>query len=556
MSDEPGALQSRVTTEDGTHVVWSVVRAGVFGLAAAVVCAALYAAVVILTGYEVGLFAIALGAGVGLAVMAGDARVATGWVRGFSVLLTLFGLLLSSYLLIWLYDGEGFAPMPVSVGEAATILTEYLAEEPMELLFWGLALLTAFGIGKGEDSEGDVAAPDAVSERTWPVVQVVDVEPHPLRAADMGAGRGHARPHGWILAPTGVPGGERPTRCTATPLRNGPRRPDPQREPGGTHSCGRLRPYDSGEEALAAAHGQHPAADPDDWVDGAAFCASVEEFLDLPDLLKPGAERSGALGAVVVGVAGLAVAAVVIYAGYRLNVLVGLDTPERRDTLPDQIFLIVVVVIAGALAVVTGRRLARVLARRNLARATAQGRTSSASLDAARHPRHGAATHDPGDVWRVGDNYADPPRSRGPTDTPATWVERPRVRLFWCAVLLAFAWGAVVVGIVARDELGGIWTLALVGCSLVFTLLGAACLRWSIVADTSGVTITNLLRRHTILWPDLDDVRLEKVEADIDLGFHYIVFTTTAGRRIRADAPTGRVKPGGKMLHLQKRSSA
>ena len=550
MSGEPEVLQGRATPEGARHAAWSVVRAAAFGLAAAVACAGVYAAVVILTGYEIGLVAIALGAGVGFAVMAGDARVAEGWVRALSVLLTLFSLLLSSYLLIWLYDGEGLAPAPVSVGEAAAILREFLTEEPMELLFWGLAMLTALGIGNGEDSEEGGDAADAGTAPSWPLVQVVDVEPHPVRAPDMELVVVMAGPSGGFrlrrvsLVASDLPGAL-PHLFAADP--EDLRRPASPLEPIRVID----RAYDSGEEAMAAAHGQHPAADPDDWVDGAEFCASVEDDADFSDLLKPSAERTGVLGGVVVGLAGVFVAAVVIYAGYRLNVLVGLDTPERRDTLPDQIFFIVVVVLAIFLAVVTGRRLARVLARRNLAKARAQEWPSRAPLDASRDPRHGGVS-DHGHIESVRDDFAGPGRSTEVADIPATLVERPRVRLFWCALLWTFAAAGAVVAIVARDELGGAWTLALVGGALALTLLGVVCLRWSIVADASGVTITNVLRRHTILWSDLNDVRLEKVEADIDLGFHYLVFTTHAGQRIRADAPTGRIKPGGKMLHLQK----
>ena len=529
MSSDPAVQQDTATPMDPAHVVWSVMRAAVFGLAAAVAGAGLYAAIVILTGYEVGLVAMALGAGVGLAVMVGHPRIADGWVRALSALLTLFSLLLASYLLIWLYDGEGFAPVPVSVGEAATILREFLAEEPSELLFWGLALLTAFGIGTGEEPEVDEER-NTPADRSWPVVQVVDVKPHPLRAADVelvvilrGRGGGLRLRRVSLVAsdlPAALPHLFDPDPDDLTRV---PRSGEPVRV---VEHC-----FDSAEEAMAAAHGEFPVADPDDWVGSAEFSASVEDHPDFAALLKPAAERVGGLGSVMVGLGCLAVAAGAIYAGYRLNVLVGLDTPERRDTLPDHVFTIVLLVLVAALTFLTGRSLARLVARRNLASATARGGPLNARPDEAAS-----------DQGRVTDRV----------DPPGTLVERPRVRLFWCALLLGIAVGGVVAGITARDELGTGWGVALVVVSLAVAVVGVACLRLSIVADASGLTITNLVRRHTIHWPDLDDVRLEKVEADVDLGFHHLVFVTRAGRRIRADAPTGRIRPGNKLPQLQR----
>ena len=71
-------------------------------------------------------------------------------LRALSVLFTLFSLLLSSYLLMWLYDGQGFDPVLIAVGEAAIALKDLPADDPWELLFWGLALVTAFGVTRSE----------------------------------------------------------------------------------------------------------------------------------------------------------------------------------------------------------------------------------------------------------------------------------------------------------------------------------------------------------------------------------------------------------------------
>lgn len=390
MNGDPGVLQGGATPNGSPLVVWSVLRAGVFGLAAAVAGACLYAAFVILFGDDSLVLAMSLGVGVGFAVAAGRARIAEGWVRALSVVLTLFSLLLWNYLVLWLYDGEGFDPVPISVGEAATVMRDRMVEDPVwSLLSWGLALVTAYSFGKGKDSAPDdqvsahsapVADPDTDPDLSWPLVQIVEVDPHPLRAADLELAVILCKPSGgfWL----------RRVSLVASDLPSAlPHLFDA--DPHVLASSGTLftpcrvvdQAHDSAGEAMAAAHSQHPVAHPDHWGGGADFCSAVEENPGFAGLLKPEAERVGALGTVVVGVVFLAVAAAVIYAGYRLNVWVGLDTPERKDTLTDQIFALVVVVLAGALAVVSGRGLARLLARRNLAKATAQASMPNARLD-------------------------------------------------------------------------------------------------------------------------------------------------------------------------------
>ena len=129
--------------------------------------------------------------------MAGHAKLADGWTRALSVLLTGFSLLLSSYLLLWLYDGEGVAPVPITIGEAATSIRDLLVEEPVELLFWGLAMITAFdiagregpGVEEGEEPASNASADDV----SLPIAQVVRVTPHPSRAADLKLGPGRRR---------------------------------------------------------------------------------------------------------------------------------------------------------------------------------------------------------------------------------------------------------------------------------------------------------------------------------------------------------------------------
>ena len=550
---------SGAAVNDGPHVAWSVLRAGVLGLTAAVVGAALYTAVVILTGYEVGLLAIVLGLGVGFAVAAGHAMLAEGWVRALSVMLTLFSLALSSYLLLWLYDGEGFAPLPISVGEAATTVWDLMYEEPVGWLFWGLALLAAFGVGNREDDpvvEEQVPAqtmlvadPDSGTERSASLVQIVNMEPQPLRAADLELVVVLRTPSGgFLLRRLSVVASDLPGMLphlfdadsdvlarSANPV-NTPRVVD--------------QAYGSADEAMAAAYSQQPSADPDGWIDGADFIASVKDDREFATLLRPDAESIGPLGFYAVLLAGLAIGSAVIYVGYRIDVWLGLDTPERKKGPVDSVFTAVVLILGCVAGWRSLNPMARLLERRNLAKAMAQGSTFGAEPDGVYRARHAAPSSGPGNVGTISDDSADAPLT-GRVETPSRLVERPRVRFFWCAGLLASAAASAVVGIVAPDDLGRAGAAAFVGAALVLALVGVASLRWSIVADESGVTVTNLIRRHRIPWTDLKDVKLEKVQADIDLGFHYIVFVTNAGKRIRADAPTGGNQPGGKLPQLR-----
>lgn len=144
-----------------------------------------------------------------------------------------------------------------------------------------------------------------------------------------------------------------------------------------------------------------------------------------------------------------------------------------------------------------------------------------------------------------------------PPPSPQDWrasgrlVERPKVRFVWFGVL--FLVGLFLAGMAldvnGTGDAGTARLIGGVGALCVGVALPA--LRWSIVADEKGVTITNYGRPRTIVWADLDEVLLEAVQANIEVGFHYLVLVAAGGKRVRAAAPTGMNKPGGKMRRLQ-----
>ena len=144
---------------------------------------------------------------------------------------------------------------------------------------------------------------------------------------------------------------------------------------------------------------------------------------------------------------------------------------------------------------------------------------------------------------------ADRSQSPDPPDAPAKLVVRPQARLWWCGGFLIVGAFIAAVGFASTEGLGA--DLAFVAVALACVLVASAGLRMSIVADESTVTVTNLLRRRAIPWSQLEDVLLVAVEANLDLGFHYLLFVTHEGTSTRADLPTGRAHPGGKMVRLQ-----
>ena len=139
-------------------------------------------------------------------------------------------------------------------------------------------------------------------------------------------------------------------------------------------------------------------------------------------------------------------------------------------------------------------------------------------------------------------------------DPGSLLVERPRIRWFWFGILAGMAAGmiALVVWMAISPgeggDPGGQW--ALVGFPLLLLAFGVGLLRVSIIADPSGVTVTNLFRSRTIPWADLEDVGLVEVEAAIQFGLHQLALVTRDGTLVQT-AATGFVRPGCRLLRLQ-----
>jgi hypothetical protein len=133
-------------------------------------------------------------------------------------------------------------------------------------------------------------------------------------------------------------------------------------------------------------------------------------------------------------------------------------------------------------------------------------------------------------------------------------VERPKIRWFWFGILAFMA--AVPIAVVVwltispgeGGDPGGEWFF--VGFALLMLAFGLGLLRVSIIADSSGVTVTNLYRSRTIPWGELDDVGLVEVEAAIQFGLHQLALVTRDGELVQT-AATGFIRPGCRLEQLQ-----
>ncbi|HOU24209.1 MAG TPA: hypothetical protein PKW05_13785 [Anaerolineae bacterium] len=128
-----------------------VPQALLLGLLAAVVGCVLWYAVVVITNYELGIVAIAIGWLVGTAVMFGAGRKRGLILQIMAVLITLVALLFSEYLIVRHFvvknlAEEGYTRIPLILPPSIILglIVEGIKASPTSLLFWAIALWQAF----------------------------------------------------------------------------------------------------------------------------------------------------------------------------------------------------------------------------------------------------------------------------------------------------------------------------------------------------------------------------------------------------------------------------
>jgi hypothetical protein len=121
------------------------VRRLVLGVCAALVSAAACTAFVIVTGYDYAVFAVGVGSLVGWCLLVAGPMSRPGLVKVLAIVVTVGALVLTEYLLLWFWDGEGLAPLWVPLPEATVQVWRNRTADPVGFLFWGF--WAVFGLG-------------------------------------------------------------------------------------------------------------------------------------------------------------------------------------------------------------------------------------------------------------------------------------------------------------------------------------------------------------------------------------------------------------------------
>jgi hypothetical protein len=143
----------------------NVLGAVFFGVGAAVISALLWYAVVVITDYQLGIVAIAVGWLVAQAVILGSGRKRGPVVQLISVLAIIFAMALGEYLIIRHFlIKAGFKNLPLfmNLKMVFTFIVEVIKEDPIMLVFWLIAAIE--GIVLPAKRKMDLTRPTGISE--------------------------------------------------------------------------------------------------------------------------------------------------------------------------------------------------------------------------------------------------------------------------------------------------------------------------------------------------------------------------------------------------------
>jgi len=132
-------------------------RALLYGLVAGAIGAAIWFAIVVLTERELGLVAVIIGALVGTGVLVGSGNKRNVRLQLLSVLITLAAMTAAEYFIVrhfvvaYLVDkygatASGQVPMFLPLDVAWDFVVSAIQDDPLTLLFWGIAVWTAFRV--------------------------------------------------------------------------------------------------------------------------------------------------------------------------------------------------------------------------------------------------------------------------------------------------------------------------------------------------------------------------------------------------------------------------
>ena len=155
---------------DGANMLGALL----FGLGAGVVGAAIWFAIVVVTNYQLGLLAVVIGAAVGTGVLIGSGRKRNLQLQLLSVAITLASMVGAEYFIVrhfvveYLVKQGGATasqvPLFLPIDIAIDFITSAIKDDPLTLVFWGIAVWTAFRVPRPEK-----AAPVRAPATTPPV---------------------------------------------------------------------------------------------------------------------------------------------------------------------------------------------------------------------------------------------------------------------------------------------------------------------------------------------------------------------------------------------------
>ena len=123
------------------------------GIAAAVAGALIWYAIVALTNYQLGIAAVGVGYLVGLAVLFGAGKKRGPTLQVIAVVITLIAMVAGEYLTVRHFAVKALAeggttgvPLFLPLRSMFDLVIVGIKEDPITLLFWALALYTAFSV--------------------------------------------------------------------------------------------------------------------------------------------------------------------------------------------------------------------------------------------------------------------------------------------------------------------------------------------------------------------------------------------------------------------------
>lgn len=141
-----------------------------YGLVAGAVGAAIWFAIVVVTNYEVGIVAVLIGWLVGRAVVFGSGQKRGMKLQLLSVLIALAAMVGAEYFIVrefvvqYVTENAGAAqaaqiPLFLPLDIAVDFIVGVVQDDPLTLLFWGIALYAAFRVPRPEPVAAPTPAP-------------------------------------------------------------------------------------------------------------------------------------------------------------------------------------------------------------------------------------------------------------------------------------------------------------------------------------------------------------------------------------------------------------